>query len=1442
MSKKEIKQKIVESQKSANGKDFTKYLLEYLPLIEGKAELDEFVGFFSHRQVFELVESGAIESMKKSISDKIFEIILQKNDTISVSYINLYLFYKEHGGIEDERLDKFLEYLKSIDSSSLGDIEKCYVYNMRFVLQILRGDDGALEDFLSECMILHMHKTEPVDQANSVRDFLQKCEVPVETVFATLKKRLELDEYLKLNFHQRRSIFNWSLHVFWNVPRYYGSRLWSDMYETLKSVFYAHLDRKEIGEAMYVQFFIYHKMGNIFQTQEEWARFNEEISIKAVPYYQQFAKEKSLRAPKKEMSKEGKKKIGILKDRLVENSPFKVEYSLLKALMEDEEFKKKYEIKVYNMSYYEKSANDPKCERKLHDIGIEVFDGMLPFYKEGFYHSHLSKAIFMREMMLTDEIDILICAVGAYDICDFLLSTRCAPKQIYWSHGNHEYDVDGIDERISHFAPENHKYEFKKFSIPMDEEYLNPPIPQEKIDAEREKYPKDAFILGTIGRLVKVDSDEYLEAVAEIMKQNPNTIYIAAGSGDTEGIRKKVEKLGISDRFYMPGFVDAHVYGHIIELMLDTFPIGAGLAADEYAQKGKPYIMLLRKEDMSKDELTLYQQFIDKHGFGKSRFFAFDPNDYVQVANHLVKDDKGRGKLIEYIKQEKNREQKSDIAKYLEEFEYYGGKGFMELISKIVSVKPDYDKQFEVSFKKEKLAYEVSIKERIKILEKDKEVEIADFLNELCFGKIKDRLFVNYILAEYFCKKDSLDKAKVCVERAWLFSEFSEVVLPLYIEINEKNHDFEAIKNAYKRLGMEYEKGGDIASSLSYFTKSHYAVATYKKMDEYSYDFDIIDSIKRMAKPYIPSDKPAVKHIATRKKKIAFLIFGMSHKNSAIVKMNKIWLKNINLSDTEVTVFVLDKKSIIRNSLDARRNRIEIIKMGHQIKFYDDDENDTDRLIKIAKDIQSHTADILVCGAPMAEYEHTFIVASKPAKRIVGVLYGPPEQFCFPFMDSIYAPTYHPALEAPAINIKHVPLAYESKNPEKTSKSDLLNIEENMFVIMSAGRPIKFQNRFYWQAIADVLKAENNVLFLVAGINFDDVKEYIVEEVKDKVVCLGWCSNVNDYISVSDVYVDTYPSGGGLTMLDAMSIGIPIVAFENDFERTFSQACWSLAYELLPSDYDVIKLNDISSLADRIKQYIKDKKLAQEDGHLLREHFYENILMRYYLGRTSCLGNSVFSSNPIWNKKNIIFLNNQKSRVDMLLDLINNKVKVPDIGKIRRYIIDTDVFSILKTMENKNWIDCLKQGNFEFLIMDSFSELAEQKFTHKKEGWHFSCYYSQVNQSDDFMSEFEIDGLLREEDIEAVYSAFFSWFFGEYADKKIFFLNMSTKYDERDKFKNRAKIIQKSIDKLSSFYENLISVNLEESLIVQNNDGKPYHFSMETYLKYLDKILTSYND
>ncbi|MDE7256311.1 MAG: hypothetical protein K2N54_09085, partial [Helicobacter sp.] len=301
---------------------------------------------------------------------------------------------------------------------------------------------------------------------------------------------------------------------------------------------------------------------------------------------------------KKEQSK-GKKIVGFLRDRIVQNSPGKVEYSLLKALQQSPEIRQQYEFKIYLMGFVEKSNNDEEFVRDIKELDVEVVDVVSAInndtaVKMPYYASHLRRALAVRNKIIADGVDILISTNNGYGISDLILCARSAPLQIFYSHGNGVYDLAAIDKRISHFQPEGGLFTFEQIIVPMDiDRFYNPPVTQEATFAEGSRYPKDKIVLGVIGRLVKVDCEEYLATIADVMHQNPETIFIAAGMGNTQSVRAKVRKLGIPDeRFYMPGHVDPHLYGHLIDIFCNTFPLVQGESLSEFAHKGKAFISL----------------------------------------------------------------------------------------------------------------------------------------------------------------------------------------------------------------------------------------------------------------------------------------------------------------------------------------------------------------------------------------------------------------------------------------------------------------------------------------------------------------------------------------------------------------------------------------------------------------------------------------------------------------------------------------------------------------------------------------------------------------------------------------------------------------------------------------------------------------------------------
>ncbi len=650
------KQEFVTICNSIDGLDFIKASASYLCGLSSKDDLNDFVNIFGGISKIKNIESSKeLDSLCILLRDKVYDILIANGEVPENSYIYLYNYYSLCNLHEDARYAAYEQFVdQNLYSDGVSDMERVFLIVLRFFSAMANSRKDAFDKFLSSAMRLHLLEVGSVGFSKYVSDFLNDSKIEFAEVFEIVSRLWDKEFYFSLDKTMRRSIFNWSLHSLWLVQKYFNHPEWVGLYPKWKDILYEHIKRNECDEAMYVHFFIYHKMGNSFQSQDEWKIFNDEIDRPASEYYKTW--QESAKLPKcKATQNSGKKIIGFLQDRLVMNSPFKVQYSLWKALLDSEEFRAQYDIKIYLMSYFEKSGNDEECLDMLQRLGIEVFDGAAPFYAKGVYHSHLEKALYIRERVLSDSVDILISPNNGYDISDFLVVGRVAPKQIYWSHGNAPYDIGGIDKRITHCALEDFGYKFENFTVPMDmDKFYNPAIPKQIIEIEKARYPKDTFVLGVISRLVKVDSDEYLETIAEIMHQNLNTIFIAAGGGNMESIRAKVERLGISDRFYMPGHVDAHVYGHIIDLWCDTFPLEGGEALEEFRYKRKVYIIKsknaqeARKSSDAFFETQIGSEYlrdvvnnlhITREQFMHINYLKFpvDKNDYILKASEIAK-------------------------------------------------------------------------------------------------------------------------------------------------------------------------------------------------------------------------------------------------------------------------------------------------------------------------------------------------------------------------------------------------------------------------------------------------------------------------------------------------------------------------------------------------------------------------------------------------------------------------------------------------------------------------------------------------------------------------------------------------------------------------------------------------------------------------------------
>ncbi|PAF47764.1 hypothetical protein BKH46_02695 [Helicobacter sp. 12S02634-8] len=615
------------------------------------------------------------QQLLELFQDKIYHLVLKKGDILERAYLCLFALTNTDTQI-DPRFNPFIELSdKHLFTPTISDEENIMLLELGAIARILSGQRTAgLQGYIKNICLIDMR----TPSAHKAADFIIKAftllEIPFQTCINALKEVLAPEYFFSLNPTQQRSIFNWQLQVFWNIKHFFNHRDWIGLYPFWEKIFYTLLENpnaQKIDAALYVQFFIYHMCGNSFTSQNNWREFNQKITQKASSVYEKFTQDfgltQAIHTPKP------KKIIGFLRDRFVENSPYKVEYSFLKTLVQNEYFQKHYEIRIYLMGFLEKSNDDPLIKSSYEALGIPIVDVIAPINQEGYYNSHLSKALSIRESIIKDGVDILISPNNGYGISDFILASRSAPKQVFWSHGNFVYDSPYLDLKITHICSQSgpldcEGYPFMGVSVGMEPRFYNPPIPAEIIKNERAKYPKGT-ILGLIGRLTKIDSLPYLQCIIQIMQDFPDSIFLACGVGNVYEIQQKISAINpaITERFFFPGYVDSSLYGHIIDFWPDSFPMEQGESKVEFNAKGG-LILTLSKEgkearlhrlekwfaaqkqalEVAQQQENISAEFLREIWIEDTSCIAFDPKDYHQKAIALLNlTPKAKQRLIE---------------------------------------------------------------------------------------------------------------------------------------------------------------------------------------------------------------------------------------------------------------------------------------------------------------------------------------------------------------------------------------------------------------------------------------------------------------------------------------------------------------------------------------------------------------------------------------------------------------------------------------------------------------------------------------------------------------------------------------------------------------------------------------------------------------------------
>jgi hypothetical protein len=148
----------------------------------------------------------------------------------------------------------------------------------------------------------------------------------------------------------------------------------------------------------------------------------------------------------------------------------------------------------------------------------------------------------------------------------------------------------------------------------------------------------------------------------------------------------------------------------------------------------------------------------------------------------------------------------------------------------------------------------------------------------------------------------------------------------------------------------------------------------------------------------------------------------------------------------------------------------------------------------------------------------------------------------------------------------------------------------------------------------------------------------------------------------------------------------------------------------------------------------------------------------------------------------------------------------------------------------------------ELIFIDSFSELTDQIFRHKQDGWQFCCNYLDARHDDEFAENFECLGLLNLDRLQESYSEILKLIELRWPQIPIVYIHFPYALEPRPQFVERALEIKRVVEICAAVHPNLYSFSVPSSvvkppLIVEPGMASfPYHYSQETYDAFADMI------
>lgn len=213
--------------------------------------------------------------------------------------------------------------------------------------------------------------------------------------------------------------------------------------------------------------------------------------------------------------------------------------------------------------------------------------------------------LYLKEFLVEQEIEILVWVCLTVHM-SFAFGLRIAPIQIWYTSSYYRGLINKeIDKRVlttvlaDGVFEGGNRWDILNFSITSlckNEADIRYEIASLKKSLMGDKFHN---IIGVLAREQKLQDKSYIEAIAQVLKRNPDTLFVWTGTRHDETVQRHIRDFDIADQSKYIGWIDTSIYVHVLDVFMDTFPFPCGLTLYQAMAAGKASVSLRTDDAMS---------------------------------------------------------------------------------------------------------------------------------------------------------------------------------------------------------------------------------------------------------------------------------------------------------------------------------------------------------------------------------------------------------------------------------------------------------------------------------------------------------------------------------------------------------------------------------------------------------------------------------------------------------------------------------------------------------------------------------------------------------------------------------------------------------------------------------------------------------------------------